>query len=108
MKLLSELLSLGHLQRSQKTLYNAVANVAGWDTTVLLAERSCNPQLVACRYLPVVFRLLNKSCVVGSFFWLLVPTPETGGILEEKRQPWHFKGRHQKRWHFKGLPLYLL
>ena len=68
-KRLSELLSLEQLQRSQKTLYSAVVNVAGWDTTAPLAERSCNSQLVACRYLPVLSRLLNKICVVGMFFW---------------------------------------
>jgi len=93
-------LSLGHLQRSQKTLNSAVANVAVWDSTVLLAEKSYNSQLVACRYLRVVFRLLNKSCAVGGVFWWLLPTPEAGGILKEKRQLWHFKGRHQKRWAF--------
>ena len=30
--------------------------------------------------------------MLGGFFWLLLPTPETGGILKEKRQLWHFKG----------------
>jgi len=34
-KLLSELLPLEHLQRSQNTLYSAVANVAAWVTAVL-------------------------------------------------------------------------
>ena len=43
--------------------------------------------------------------MVSFFFWWLVPTPETGGILKEKLQLWHFKGRRQKRWHFKVLPL---
>jgi hypothetical protein len=33
-------------------------------------------------------------------------TPETGGILKEKRQLWHFKVSRQKRWHFKGLPIF--
>ena len=80
-----------------------LANVAVWDTTVLLAVMSANSQSMACRYLPVVPRLLNKSCDVVRFFWWL-PAPETGGILNEKRQLWHFKIRRQKRWHFKGLP----
>jgi hypothetical protein len=38
-KKLPELLSLGHLQRSQSTLFSAVANVAVWDTTVLTTFR---------------------------------------------------------------------
>jgi len=47
---------------------------------------------------------VEVRCVVVRFFWWLLPMPETGGNLKEKRQLWHFKERRQKRWHLKGLP----
>jgi hypothetical protein len=46
-------------------------------------------------------------CVVVRFFGWLLPMAENGGILNEKRQLWHFKVRRQKRWHFKCLPFFL-
>jgi len=36
-------------------------------------------------------RWVEVRCVVVRFFWWLLPMPETGGNLKEKRQLWHFK-----------------